>query len=113
VTPKKPTAVSGLQRGIGSRTPAERAPFSEDLKEFSAAMRAQAAPARVPRPEKPVRFTLDLSEDAHAALKRFTEESGAGVRASQVMRALLDELAEDPGLSARVRSRIRDAKRPA
>jgi uncharacterized protein (UPF0147 family) len=63
------------------------------------------------RPPKDVRFTLDLTEERHAFLKRFAEESGAGVRASQVMRALLDELAEGPNLAGRVRSRIWAAKR--
>lgn len=100
---KRPSAVSGLRRGVGAVQAEPVQPGS-----------ATAGPAeadRIPRPPKDVRFTLDLTEDRHTFLKRFAEESGAGVRASQVMRALLDELAEDPNLAARTRARIWASKR--
>jgi uncharacterized protein (UPF0147 family) len=114
MTPKKPNAISGLRRGLGQA--AEHVPMTDDE---AAAFIEGTTPAQVrvremlkpPRPPKDVRFTLDLSEDRHAFLKRFAEESGAGVRASQVMRALLDELAEGPNLAARVRSRIWAARK--
>jgi len=62
-------------------------------------------PERRPRPEKPVRFTLDLDRPHHQFLKEYAtriEASGA----SAVMRALLDELRDDPQLASRVRDRI-------
>lgn len=64
-----------------------------------------------PRPEKPVRFTLDLDRERHAFLKTFALECGAGVGGAQVMRALLDELAEGSNLPARVKARIWAGKR--
>jgi hypothetical protein len=63
------------------------------------------------RPPKPVRFTLDLDQDRHAFLKRFALECGAGTGGAQVMRALLDELAEGANLPMRVRARIQAGKR--
>lgn len=38
-----------------------------------------------------------------AFLRTFADQSGAGVRASQVIRALLDELETDPDLATRTR----------
>jgi predicted GIY-YIG superfamily endonuclease len=70
-----------------------------------------AATVRLPRPEKPIRFTLDLDPARHLALRQFVATSGAGGRASDVLRALLDELDEDPDLAARVRARIWAGKR--
>lgn len=100
MTPKAPKAITSLRSAV-SATPRPGPPDPQP---------APAQPERIPRPPKDVRFTLDLSEDRHAFLKRFAEETGAGVRASQVMRALLDELADDPELAGRVRLRIREAR---
>lgn len=69
------------------------------------------ADLRNARPPKPVRFTLDLDQDRHAFLKRFALECGAGVGGAQVLRALLDELAEGSNLPVRVRARIWAGKR--
>jgi hypothetical protein len=63
-----------------------------------------------PRPPKPVRFTLDLDQERHAFLKRFALECGPGVGGAQVMRALLDELAEGANLPMRVRARIQQQR---
>jgi len=57
-----------------------------------------------PRPAKPIRFTLDLDRDDHQMLKRFAVSIEAD--ASQVMRALLDQLRDDPDLARRVREAI-------
>jgi len=98
---KRPSAVSGLQRGLGASQaePAASPPSGE------------ASPPRRPRPEKPVRFTLDLDQERHAFLKQFALECGAGVGGSQVLRALIDELREGSNLPVRVRARIWGAKR--
>lgn len=99
----KPSAVPAIRRGLEAAQAEPSAPAGPPV--------ALPAAERLPRPPKDVRFTLDLTEDRHAFLKRFAEESGAGVRASQVMRALLDELADSPDLAKRVRVRIQAAKR--
>lgn len=92
---KKPSAIAGLRRATtpvpaGATMPAVTTP---------------AEPERRPRPEKPVRFTLDLDRAHHQFLKKYTSDIEAR-GASQVMRALLDELRDDPQLAARVRDRI-------
>lgn len=103
MSPKAPRTIAALRAGVSSAS-APAAPVTDPEP-------VSARPDRIPRPPKDVRFTLDLAEDRHAFLKRFAEETGAGVRASQVMRALLDELADDPELAGRVRGRIRAARR--
>jgi hypothetical protein len=64
-----------------------------------------AAPARpvvAPR-VKPVRITVDLEPATHKAAKLASVEMSAPLAA--VIRALLDELADDPELVERVRAR--------
>jgi hypothetical protein len=96
---KKPSSVSALRRGIGTHDP------GRDLGEIARtdAARDEATGLR-PRPEKPVRFTLDLDRDRHRFLKQHAVSLDAD--ASQVLRALLDELRDDPALAGRVRDRI-------
>jgi hypothetical protein len=52
-----------------------------------------------------VRFTLDLDRPQHRFLKTYATEIEAH-GASEVMRALLDELRDDPELASRVRDRV-------
>jgi hypothetical protein len=106
---KKPSSVSALRRGIGQ-------PVS-DASNTNPAVDAYGTPVgqmarpdmdkrdweRPPKPEK-TRFTLDLDRDRHHFLKQHAVSLEAD--ASQVLRALLDELREDPALAARVRDRI-------
>ena len=89
---KRPSTIAGLQRAV---TPAPAT--GETVPAVS------ETPQR-PRPEKPVRFTLDLDRAHHQFLKdqAIKLESGA----SKVMRALLDELRDDPDLQNRVRTRV-------
>jgi hypothetical protein len=111
---KKPSAVSGLRRGVGATPPAEDPTSSWRGKRVSEMTDAEVqamATGQPPRPEKPVRFTLDLDQDRHAFLKAFALECGAGVGGAQVLRALLDELREGPNLTARVQARIWAGKR--
>jgi hypothetical protein len=88
MTTKKPSAVTGLRCGLGT-VQGEPAPPGSHAPDP-----AEVVPP--PRPEKPVRFTLDLDQAHHAFLKRFAVECGAGTGGAQVLRALLDELQEDP-----------------
>jgi hypothetical protein len=60
--------------------------------------------ARPPRPEKPVRFTLDLSRDQHRFLKEFALDTEAD--ASVIMRELLTQLRDDPDLAQRVQASV-------
>ena len=53
---------------------------------------------------KPVRITVDLDHERHRRLKQYALDAGA--RSAPVIRALLDELDEDPDLSARVEARL-------
>jgi hypothetical protein len=95
---KKPSSVSALRRGIGTTaTPAIQ--DQEHVTDLPGPV-----PDRRPRKEKPVRFTLDLDRDLH----RFLKEHAVGIEAdaSQVLRALLNELRDDPDLAARIRNRI-------
>lgn len=60
---------------------------------------------------KPVRITTDLGAEQHRALKDFCDQlaSGAGlarVPGSEVVRALLDQLQEDPELKQTVTDEI-------
>lgn len=112
MTPRKPSAVQGLRRGVGSvqadslsKTTVKNSPQrGRDLTpEFDS--------ERPPRPEKPVRFTLDLDQERHAFLKTFALECGAGTGGAAVMRALLDELRDSTTLGMKVRARLRAGER--
>ena len=89
---QRPSTVPGPKRAV-TPAPAPAEPVSP----------VAGAPQR-PRPEKPFRFTLDLDRAHHQFLKDYALRAETG--ASKVMRALLDELRDDPGLAGRVRDRI-------
>lgn len=61
-------------------------------------------PKRRERPAKPVRITVDLDAGRHRFLRDFAYREDA--RGTEIMRALLDELADDEGLAERVRDRL-------
>lgn len=65
---------------------------------------ANGTPEARPVVGKPVRITVDLDAERHRRLKQYALDAGA--RSAPVVRALLDELDEDPELSARVRARL-------
>ena len=89
---QRPSTIAGLHRAVTPAPATEPVPPVTD------------APRR-PRPEKPVRFTLDLDRARHKFLKNYATEIEAR-GASEIMRAMLDELRDDPELAARVRDRI-------
>lgn len=107
--PQQPTAAPVAQRPRTPRT-------------------AKAAPAPTPEPQKPVedvleaeaeptvRSTLDLPASRHALLLREAADTGVdvgwSVRPQHVLRAMFDELLDDPAAIARVRERIRAQGRP-
>jgi hypothetical protein len=91
---RKPSSVVGLRHAVAGHQAEPAAPV------------AVPAPERRPRPDrpKPIRFTLDLDPARHEFLKSYADGIEAG--AAEVMRALLDQLRDDPGLADRVRDVI-------
>lgn len=57
---------------------------------------------------KPVRSTIDLEPDLHQRLKVWTAQES--VKLSEVFRALVAQLLEDPALADKVRRLIRESK---
>ena len=113
---KRPGAVDGLRRGVGT-TPARHLTVrsddsigrQEDIGTHPDANPYLEADRRNARPPKPVRFTLDLDQAQHTFLKTWAAHRGVG--GAQVMRALLQELEDDPDLAIRIRTRAQAAKR--
>jgi hypothetical protein len=95
----RPSKVDALKRGVGT------AASKSKVGEHDVPLPAAAEVPQRPRPEKPVRFTLDLDREHHRFLKTYTTEIEAR-GAAEVMRALLDELRDDTELAARVRARV-------
>lgn len=59
---------------------------------------------RTARPEKPVRITVDLDPEMHRFLKGFAFEREA--KGTEVVRALLEMLRQDPGLAEELDRRL-------
>lgn len=100
--------MSPVRKPSALQTAAAR-PAKDTLREPSQPIDASPAPQRRPRPEKPVRFTLDLAPTDHKFLKQYALEAEAGSGA-EIMRTLLAELRDDPELAARVKARIWSTK---
>lgn len=99
--PQRPRAARTVKTASGGPTPEPQAP-------------AQTAPEVDAEPT--VRSTLDLPASRHAALLREAADTGVevgwSVRPQHVLRAMFDELLDDPAATARVRERIRAQGRP-
>lgn len=61
-------------------------------------------PANAKANAKPVRLTVDLNPELHRFLKLYAVDAGA--KGAEVVRALLEELRDEPELSERVLERI-------
>ncbi|MFC4951280.1 hypothetical protein [Pseudonocardia sp. GCM10023141] len=95
---------------------------------LSATRATATAPVSTPKPQTPVqddveadseptvRSTLDLAASRHAVLLREAADTGLDVgwpvRPQHLLRAMFDELVDDPAAMARVRDRIRNQGRP-
>jgi hypothetical protein len=91
---KRGTGIEGIRRGVGQAPgPVPGTAVPEPVQVLQR-----------PRREKPVRFTLDLDRDRHQFLKQYA--TGIEADASEVVRALLDQLRADDVLADRVRARV-------
>lgn len=95
-------------RDVATKPAAQAAPETPAANAAEAATGPTARPSggRPPAPSpRPVRYTLDLAREQHRFLKRFALDAEAD--ASEVMRALLRLLQQDPSLAAQVHNRLR------
>jgi hypothetical protein len=105
---QRPRAIDSMRQAaavpvtLPEEDPAEKYGFGQN--QAPEVPYAPAGAPQRPRPEKPVRFTLDLDREQHRFLKTYA--AGFDAKASEVMRALLDELRADEDLAARVRDRV-------
>lgn len=103
---RKITAIPGLLAEAPNPSPAQEAP----------AARASSTRTTRREPEATVRSTLDLPTSRHAELLRAAVDAGVevgwSVRPQHVLRAMFDELIDDPEAMDRVRERIRRQGRP-
>lgn len=94
-----------VEAAAATETPATSGRASGSVSGRSSGRTAAATrPKRRERPAKPVRITVDLDADRHRFLRDFAYREDA--RGTEVVRALLDELAADAELVGRVQDRL-------
>lgn len=120
---RKLTALPGIlaEATAAPSTPAPQAP-ARAAERPRATRKSKPDPAPEPvqadaEPTEPtVRSTLDLPASRHAMLLREAADTGVdvgwSVRPQHLLRAMFDELVENPEAMARVRERIRRQGRP-
>jgi hypothetical protein len=102
-------AISGARAaGADPATPAPE-PAAPDVS-TSVTQQVRKAPAAAPR-TKPVRITTDLSPVAYRRFRAWLGETAddlgvANISGSDVVRLLVDQLVDDPGLAAAVRAEL-------
>ena len=113
MTAKKASdSLARLRSGIARETPATRtqsseAPSSDEVGETQTPekpVRKQRGRPPSPKPERLVRVSVDLPRSRHKFLRDFAYD--AEVDGMSVMRALLEELAEDPKLAGKLLDRL-------
>lgn len=121
---RKITALPGLlAETTAAPSPAPSAPEgpARPAQRRRTAGAAATRPDPTPEPEQDqaeptVRSTLDLPTSRHAMLLRAAVDTGVevgwSVRPQHVLRAMFDQLIEDPEAMAQVRERIRRQGRP-
>ncbi len=108
----KKRAASSLDRlrsGISRETPATRVREAEDDgagegESGTAKRRSRGRPAKPKPKERMVRVSVDVPRSRHKYLREYAYD--AETDAMSVMRELLEEMRENPGLAARVRDRL-------
>lgn len=87
-----------------SRAAVEAVEAVEDTHKDAVRQPTSRTTAKKERPQKPVRITVDLDADRHRFLREYAFRQDG--KATAVVRALLDELRDDPALSERVIGRL-------
>jgi hypothetical protein len=103
---RRASSVPGLRNAVQGGQPMATVP--QEVPPVPAPMTEAPPRSLPPRPAKPIRFTLDLDREHHQLLKQYAVRIEAD--ASQVMRALLDQLRDDPELGRRVQEAIWQAR---
>ena len=91
-----------LGKGAGDSN--RRGKIGRTLRGGSPVSQVESGEAEQKPTGKPVRITVDLDPELHRFLKLYGLDSGA--RGAAVVRALLEELRDDPELSSRVTERL-------
>lgn len=102
---------SALLKTMGRGSPRQQE--QEAVEESTGSTEVPGAPAVTEttegreRPQRTVRLTVDLDAARHRRIKDFAHKEDS--KSTAVMRALLDELDQDPELAARVRDRLAES----
>lgn len=98
--------LSQLRSQLGRSTPVSQGAEPEQEREIASASRRSRGESKPAAggDDKPRRITVDLNTERHRVLRDFAFNER--VKGTEVLRGLLDELAEDQALAARLRERL-------